>query len=137
MIAFTISLNAAWRLHQSSEDSAVAKPGFDDSTWKLASLDELPSLVLGEPTWIRKRFALDASEDCLRYRLCCTATPLSMYLYLRGQLIAEVAAESCLALDITDHLSLDDNLLAIEIKSGSRLDSGCKLEVWLEAEFCY
>ena len=56
MIAFTIPLSAAWRFQQSSEDSAVAKPGFDDSTWKLASLDELPSLVLGEPTWIRKRF---------------------------------------------------------------------------------
>ena len=137
MIAFTIPLSAAWRIQRSSEESAVAKPGLDDSTWKVASLDELPSMVLGEAIWIRKRFALDASEDCLRYRLCCTPSPLSMYLFLRGHMIAEVAADSCLALDITNQLSLDDNLLAIEIKAGSRLVSCCKLEIWLEAEFCY
>ena len=91
----------------------------------------------GQVNWLRKRFELEAGEDCLRYRLCAKEMPCTVKVYLRGELLTALDAGTKLSLDVTNFVSLDDNLLALEINPDEKVSSERSLKFWLAAEFCH
>jgi len=89
----------------------------DDSNWEWTVFTalEVPRLTPPDVIWMRKRFDLQPTEACMRYFLRCDRSSYPMRLYLRGKLIEQTGNDDAIDIDVTDFLSLDDNILVLAI----------------------
>ena len=118
-------LNSNWRYCYATKSKDYSHVTVDDSDWDLATFADIPISKVSshELIWLRKRFDLTPAEACLRYFLRGKGWGFPMTIYLRGQAIAQHDEESVLDVDVTDYVSLDDNLLVLAIRlNGQDLD---------------
>ena len=78
----------------------------------------------------RRRFALTPLDFCARYWLHVESAPGPLTVVLRGEVVAHGIAAGT-PVDVTDFVSLDDNLL--ELSTPAEGDLGA---VWLQALPC-
>lgn len=133
-----ISLNEKWRYRFAAQEESYSDLSLDDSDWEWTRFNEVPIPKLSPPDviWLRKRFDLNASEACIRYFLRCDNTSYPMNVYLRGELIAQSGDHSFLDVDVTDYVSLDDNLLVLEIRADEWALEPQEDELYLQPIFC-
>jgi len=115
-----------------------SQPNFDDSGWEWTTFTKLAVQKVSPPDaiWLRKRFDLNPPEACVRYFLRCDDSAIPMIVYLRGQKVAETDNDSHLDIDVTDELSLDDNVLVLKLELAKwNLDSQTQ-ELYLQPIFC-
>ena len=136
MVDFTVPLDKGWVMTWPGPDCNSLATEPDDWDRKTTPHAELSDAASGGMLWLRKQFTLDASDSCLRYSLRCTRAPCQTQVILRGQRIADISAGSELALDVTNYLSLDNNVLVLALEDGKKVDAGERIRVWLEARFC-
>lgn len=136
MVDFTVPLDKGWVMTWSGPDGDPLATKLDDWDWKTIPHAELSDAATGGMLWLRKRFTLDATDSCLRYSLRCTRVPCKTQVILRGQRVADISAGSDLALDVTNYLSLDNNVLMLALEDGLKVDAVERIRVWLEARFC-
>jgi len=133
-----ISLNEKWRYHYATKDDNFSNPKFDDSDWEWTTFTDIP-IPKGSPPeviWLRKQFDLKPSEACIRYFLRCDVSSYPMTVYLRGQEVAQSDNDSNIDIDITDELSMDNNVLVLAIYA-SRWDLDKQVtEMYLQPIFC-
>jgi len=83
----------------------------------------------------RRRFELAPVDFCARYLLHVDAAPGPLTIILRGEVVAHNVAAGALV-DVTDFVSLDDNLLELRVDSDAMLREGRFGGVWLQAVPC-
>lgn len=120
-----ISLNNKWRYCYAKKSEDYSGTTVDDSDWDSITMTDIPieEMPSYDVIWLRKRFDLTPTEACVRYFLRCEGSIYPMTIYLRGQAIAQYDKESYLDVDVTDYVSLDDNVLVLMIRlDGQGLD---------------
>ena len=133
-----ISLDEKWRYQFAPVGDDYSKPSFDDSDWEWTTFTGLaiPKVSPPDVIWLRKRFDLNPSEACVRYFLRCDDSTIPMVVYLRGRKVAETGNDSHIDIDVTDELSLDDNVLVLKLQPAKwDLDSQTQ-ELYLQPIFC-
>lgn len=133
-----ISLNEKWRYHNTADAQNYAAVNVDDSDWEWTLFTELPisSIPASTTVWLRNRFDLLQTEECVSYFLRCDYCAFPMKCYLRGKLIADVPARAALDFEITDFVTLDDNLLVVSIQADAKLVEAQTNELYLQPIFC-
>lgn len=133
-----ISLDEKWRYHYATASDNFSNPNINDSDWEWTTFTglDMPKVAPPEAIWLRKRFHLNKSEACLRYFLRCDDSSLPMTVYLRGQKIAELGNDANLDVDVTDYVSLDDNVLALAIHAEKWDLDPQQAEIYLQPIFC-
>jgi len=133
-----ISLNEKWRYRFSTEHEDFSNPSFDDSDWEWTLFNDVPIPKLSPPDviWLRKRFDLNPAEACIRYFLRCSDSAYPMTIYLRGQSIKTTGNDAYLDMDITDYVSLDNNVLVLAIRADEWDLDPQKAELHLQPIFC-
>lgn len=133
-----ILLNARWQYYESTETDDYLNVKLDDSHWEWTStFSELPISNRAETDvlWVRKRFELTPTDACVRYFLRCTGCVYPMTVHLRSQVIAQVD-DMGLDVDVTDYVSLDDNLLTLAIRFNRQIENTKPLELYLQPIYC-
>lgn len=132
------SLNEKWRYRYATDSEDYSSPSVDDSEWEWTLFTDVPVPKLSPPDviWLRKRFDLNPAEACIRYYLRCSASSYPMTIYLRGQAIDKRGNDSFIDLDVTDYLSLDDNVLVLAIRADEWDLDQQQAELYLQPIFC-
>lgn len=114
-----ISLNEDWRYYYTTQNDDFSQSAHDDSEWEWLSFNELSNIELSPSgvVWLHKRFTLNPSEACIRYFLRCEKGLYPMEIYLRGKLIAKTKNDESIDIEVTNYLSLDDNVLVLAIEA--------------------
>jgi hypothetical protein len=131
-------LNTNWRYCYATKSEDYSSVTVDDSDWDLVAFTDIPISKMSphEVIWLRKRFDLTPAEACLRYFLRYEGRAFPMTIYLRGQAIAQYDKNSVLDVDVTDYVSLDDNVLVLAIRfKGQGIDLQ-QAELFLQPIFC-
>jgi hypothetical protein len=68
--------------------------------------------------WLQKRFDLPLREVCVTYVLCIDSAPAGARFYLNGRDFG--AIETPLRLDVTDYVTLEDNVIAFRVPCDMR-----------------
>ena len=133
-----ISLNEKWHYRFATEQESYSNPAVDDSDWEWTLFTEVPIPKVSPPAviWLRKRFHLNPMEACVRYYLRCDRNSYPMTVYLRGHAVAQGSNDSYLDVDVTDYVSLDDNVLALEIHADKWDLDTQEAELYLQPIFC-
>jgi len=81
---------------------------------------------------LTQRFDLEPIGDvCVRFWLHIDAAPEATLVKMNGQAVGMVQSEKPFTTDVTDYVTLEDNVLLLEVKQGGRFG-----EVWLERVPC-
>lgn len=133
-----ISLNEEWRYRFASQNEAYFEPDFDDSDWEWTLFDSIPisNTAPPEAIWLRKHFDLLENENCIRYFLKCTNLVYPTQIYLRGTVITSTAMGTALELDVTDHVTLNNNVLVLAINASQWDLSPQTEDLYLQPVFC-
>ncbi len=133
-----ISLDEKWRYRFATSDEDFSNPSFDESDWEWTTFTGLtiPKVSPPDVIWLRKRFDLNPAEACIRYFLRCVDSAMPMTVYLRGQKLTESGNDSHLDLDITDYVSLDNNVLVLAIYPAKWDLDPQRAEIYLQPIFC-
>ncbi len=133
-----ISLDEKWLYQFATTDDDFSMPTIDDSDWEWTTFTSIavPKVSPPEIIWLRKRFELNPAEACIRYFLRCDDGAYPMKVYLRGEIVAESGNDSYIDVEVTDYLSLDDNVLAIAIYASKWDLDPQDSELYLQPIFC-
>lgn len=132
-----IVLNTRWQYYESTQTQDYLNVRLDDSHWEWTTLADLPISNRGanDVLWIRTRFSLTPTDACVRYFLRCAGWAYPTRIYLRLQEIAQVDATD-LDVDVTDYVSLDDNLLTLAIRLNRQTKHKQHFELYLQPVYC-
>lgn len=104
-----ISLDTHWRCEYLDSVPDGQIDGFD-----------IPSLAKFEPrripsklAWLERYFDLPMQDECINYTLTIDSAPVGTHLTLNGRELGEIVAP--LALDVTDLVALEDNVMALRV----------------------
>ena len=130
-----ISLNIGWHYRQATESEDYAGLSIDDSKWEQVDFGDIekPSSNI---IWLRRRFDLTPMTACVRYFLRCDESGYAMTIYLRGQVVAEVDRDSAIDIDVTDYVSLDDNVMVLAIRTHESDFESQGTELYLQPVLC-
>jgi hypothetical protein len=133
-----ISLNNKWRYCYATKSEDYSDVTVDDSNWDSITFTDIPIEEMSphDVIWLRKRFDLTPAEACVRYFLRCEGRAYPMTIYLRGQAIAQYDKEAYLDVDVTDYVSLDDNVLVLMIRFDGQTVDLQQTELHLQPIFC-
>lgn len=133
-----ISLDTNWQYHFAIQSEDYSSVIADNATWDSMSFTEFPLLDISPSgiLWLRKQFDLNPTETCVRYFLQCDAIAYPMTIYLRGQMIAQYDDNVGLDIDITDYVSLDDNLLVLAMHLDGHTNDIQQAELVLQPIYC-
>lgn len=133
-----IPLHEKWRYCYATLSEDYSSVTIDDSDWDWTTFTEIPNLAMSpdDVIWLRKRFDLNPTEACIRYFLRCDGCAYPMTIYLRGQAIAHYDIGSNLDVDVTDYVSLDDNILVLAIRFGGVGLDLQDVKLYLQPIFC-
>jgi hypothetical protein len=88
----------------------------------------------GWMAWLTRTFDVPPILDvCLRFDLHITAAPGAIVLYVNGRRLGEVDGTRPFIFDVTDFITLEDNLIGLRVDCGV---SGAFGDVFLKAEPC-
>lgn len=133
-----ISLNKNWQYCIADMSEDFSSPQLDDSDWAYVPTIDFDLLMRAssDRVWLRQRFDLSPTDVCVRYFLRCAGCSVPMTIYLRGRVVAIYRADEALDVDITDYVSLDDNVLALAIAPlGSGFDVNL-MDMYLQPIAC-
>ena len=131
-----VSLNTNWQYRFAPESDNYSSVTMDDSDWSLTDFADIPIMntSLHNILWLRKCFDLLPTDACVRYFLRSHGHVYPMTVYLRGQAI--VHCDGVLDVDVTDYVSLDDNILVLAMRlEGQTLDTA-QVALYLQAIYC-
>lgn len=129
MVTFpTIHLDSAWRYFPVEDmDSAYGVSQLDESSWGvLPQLAEYPRDIFSfyHELQLRRTFDVPPIGDvCLRFHLNLQVAPSGTQLFINGWHIGTVQHGQALTVDVTDFISLEDNLILIKLARKGDLHS--------------
>ncbi|MFN8378139.1 MAG: hypothetical protein U0452_05660 [Anaerolineae bacterium] len=129
-IPLPVSLNAGWTVHYDEPREIV---------YAFAELDAwLPFLSAfvckGRMAWLSRTFDVPPILDqCLRFDLHITAAPGRVVLTVNGQMRVAVDGTRPFVFDVTDFITLEDNILTLQVDCAGAGSFG---DVFLKAEPC-
>jgi hypothetical protein len=132
------SLNKNWQYCAADINEDFSSPQLDDTEWAYVTDVGFDALMRApsDMIWLRQRFDLSLTDVCMRYFLRCDGCFVPMTIYLRGRVVAIYRADEALDVDITDYVSLDDNVLALSIAPlGSGFDVN-RMDMYLQPIAC-
>lgn len=131
-----ISLAKNWRYRYAPVQEKFSGTDVSDSDWAVANWADIIIKDAGaKKIWARNRFHLEPTMECVRYFLRTDRFVFPAQVFLRGKLIAEVSLNESLDLDVTDEVSLSNNILMLAIDpSGWKQEKPADL--YLQAIFC-
>ena len=127
-----ILLETDWRFYPTDDtDPAYGSSQTDESSWGiLDSLTKWPRDLLSryETLHLQKTFDLEPITDvCVRYRLHIDAAPEHSAVYINGWHVGTVQAGKALLSDVTDYVTLEDNLILLKVSRKGTLQ-GVRLQ---------
>jgi|GEM_PF-1866632 len=133
-----ISLNTNWQYHFADQSDDYSSVTHKNSNWDWTTLTDFPPAEVSAHygLWLRKSFDLHPTEACVRYFLCCDVMAYQMTIYLRGQVIVQCERGDVLDVDITDYVSLDDNVLVLAIRLDGQTIDAQPTELYLQPIYC-
>jgi hypothetical protein len=132
-----ISLNTSWQYIYSAQSEDYSSVIRDNSDWSLIDFADVPTLAHASHNvlWLQQRFDLMPTDVCVRYFLRCVGYSYSMTVYLRGQEIAQ-SDKVGLNVDVTDYVSLDDNVLVFAIRLNKQTIATQQVDIYLQPILC-
>jgi len=132
-----ILLNTRWQYYKSTQVEEYLDVKSDDSHWEWTTLTNLPisNRVSDDVLWMRTWFNLTPTDACVRYFLRCSGCAYPMQVYLRGQVITQIDGVD-VNVDVTDYVSLDDNLLVLAIRVDPTTKNTQQLKLYLQPIYC-
>jgi hypothetical protein len=86
--------------------------------------------------WFRRRVTLTPTEHCVRYIMHIEKVPERVDVYVNGYLVGTVEGKRSAKFDVTDHVFLGENILAIKLTKTSAKYSGFFGRIVLQPEPC-
>jgi hypothetical protein len=122
----SISLNTDWRSYPPDDtDPLYSASQLDDSSWDhLSILADWPRHLLGqaETIHLQRKFDLEPIGDvCIRIFLHLEAAPEATSVYVNGWHVGTSQSEQPLIADVTDYVTLQDNVLLLKVSKAGRL----------------
>ena len=121
-----ISLETDWRYFPTEVmDAAFGASELDESSWGILPrlADYPPDLIAISGTLnLRRTFDLEPIGDvCLRFHLDLKGAPIGTQVYVNGWHIGTFQTADPLHADVTDYVSLEDNLLLLKLSHSGDL----------------
>lgn len=76
----------------------------------------------GWAAWLERTFALEPTDECVRYLLLIDSAPQGMRIYVNGEHVADYQVgddDPPFEVDVTDRVWLDTNRIAFRVDSGA------------------
>ena len=133
-----ISLETHWRYFPTEVmDAAFGASELDESSWGiLPRLADYPRdlIAIFGTLNLRRTFDLEPIGDvCLRFHLDLKRAPIGTQVYVNGWHIGTVQTADPLHADVTDYVSLEDNLLLLKLSHSGDLHGLCIQPIPCEA----
>lgn len=131
-----IPFDTDWRYFPTEDlDPAYGASQLDESSWGvLPNLADWPRdlVSMGSILHLQKRFDLEPIGDiCVRIMLHIESAPANTAVYINGWHAGTLQPATPLVSDITDYVSLEDNLILLNITRKGDLHG-----VWIQAVPC-
>ena len=115
-----LSLDTDWRYFPTEVmDVAYGASELDESSWGvLHNLSDYPRDLIATTGTLNLRHTFDLEpigEVCLRFYLNLTVAPKDTQVYINGWHVGTFQAGQPFHVDVTDYVSLEDNLLLLKI----------------------
>ena len=122
-----ISLETNWRYFPTEDADAVfGASEFDESSWGvLPQLADYPRdlIAVSGTLNLSHRFDVDPIEDvCLCFFIDLAHAPSGTQIYVNGWHLGTLQAGESLHAEVTDYISLEDNLLLIKLSHSGDLN---------------
>ncbi|MBI1281296.1 MAG: hypothetical protein GC179_24425 [Anaerolineaceae bacterium] len=122
----TISLETNWRYFPTEViDAAYGASELDESSWGiLPQLADYPRdlIAVSGTLNLRHTFDLEPIGDvCLRFALHLDRAPVGTQVYVNGWHLGTLQSSEPLNADITDYVSLEDNLVLVKLTHSGEL----------------
>jgi hypothetical protein len=129
----SISLETNWRYFPTEVmDAAYGVSELDESSWGLLpNLADYPRDLIAVSGTLNLRHTFDVEpigDVCLRFYLDLQHAPIGTQVYVNGWYVGTMQAGETLHADVTDTISLEDNLLLIKLTHPGDL-SGLSLQL--------
>lgn len=116
----SIPLTQVWRVYPPQEvDPTYGSSQLDESSWDcIPALADWPRHLLAREgmIYLRRTFDLEPIEDvCLRFILHVETAPEGTAVYINGWHAGTVQAGAALVSDVTDYVTLEDNVLLLKV----------------------
>lgn len=116
----TLNLESDWRYFPTEVmDAAYGASELDESSWGILSqLADYPRdlIAVSGTLNLRRTFDLEPiGEICLRFYLQLDHAPIGTQVYVNGWHLGTVQSTEPLNADITDYVSLEDNLILLKL----------------------
>ena len=115
-----ISLETDWRYFPTEVmDAAFGASELDESSWGLLpQLADYPRdlIAVSGTLNLRHTFDLEPINDvCLRFHLALKRAPIGTQVYVNGWHVGTIQTADPLRVDVTDYVSLENNLLLLKL----------------------
>src|SRR3954465_3301037 len=116
----SISLESDWRYFPTEVmDTTFGASELDETSWGvLPQLADYPRDLIAVSGTLNLRHSFDIEpigDVCLRFHLDLKHAPMGTQIYVNGWYVGTVQMDASLDADVTDYISLEDNLILLKI----------------------